>query len=101
MMTENYNAGERISPPKKAYDKEYATQYRKEMEYLLSRGIKPTYVKRDGEYHIPTYKYTKTPELFIAAAEFYNQQRNEKTYNALSNVVQTAAGMSELIESLH
>lgn len=51
------------------YDKEYSTQYTPEKEYLLSKNIKPSFVKViDG---VTTYKYTKTPELFSALVSFY------------------------------
>jgi aminoglycoside phosphotransferase len=76
--------------PNKAFDSEYATQFRKEMEYLKSRGIECTYVKRTGEYRIPTYKYTKTPELFRAVADFYEQHNNEKMFNTLATALRTA-----------
>ena len=53
----------------KKFDKEYATQYVPEMKYLLSKGIKYSFVKDiDG---ITTYKYTKNAELFSALVEFY------------------------------
>ena len=53
----------------KKYDKEYSTQYTPEKEYLLSKNIKPSFVKvLDG---VTTYKYTKTPELFSALVSFY------------------------------
>ena len=51
------------------YDKEYSTQYTPEKEYLMSKNIKPSFVKViDG---VTTYKYTKTPELFLALVSFY------------------------------
>lgn len=51
------------------YDKEYSTQYTPEKEYLLSKNIKPSFVKViDG---VTTYKYTKTPDLFSALVSFY------------------------------
>ena len=50
--------------PNKAFDSEYNTQFKKEMLYLKDRGINPVFIKKIGEYRIPTYKYTKTPELF-------------------------------------
>ena len=54
------------------FDKEYSTQYTPEKEYLLSVGIKPSFVKViDG---ITTYKYTKTSELFSALVFFYAQK---------------------------
>ena len=53
----------------KKYDKEYSTQYTPEKEYLLSKNIKPSFVKvLDG---VTTYKYTKTSELFSALVSFY------------------------------
>lgn len=56
----------------KKFDIEYRTQYTPEKEYLLSVGIKPTYVKVIDE--VTTYKYKKTPELFKALAIFYAQK---------------------------
>ena len=51
------------------FDKEYATQYPKEMKYLESLGIRYTFVKEiDG---ITTYKYSKTSKLFKALESFY------------------------------
>ena len=53
----------------KIFDKEYSTQYTPENEYLYSKGIKPSFVKTINE--VTTYKYTKTPELFLALVSFY------------------------------
>ena len=54
---------------KKIFDMEYTTQVKSEMEYLKSCGIKYTFVKRkDG---VPTYKYTKTEQLFDALRLYY------------------------------
>lgn len=51
------------------FDKEYSTQYTPEKEYLLKKGIKPSFVKIiDG---VTTYKYTKTSELFLVLVSFY------------------------------
>lgn len=53
----------------KKFDKEYSTQYTPEKDYLLTVGIKPSFVKVvDG---VTTYKYTKSSELFKALAIFY------------------------------
>lgn len=58
----------------KKFDKEYSTQYTPEKKYLLKVGIKPSYVKIiDG---ITTYKYTKSPELFLALVSFYMDKDN-------------------------
>jgi len=85
--------GDRPTPPNKAYDSEYATQFRREVEFLKERGFEPTYIKRVGEYRIPTYKYTKTPELFRAVADFYEQRRNEKTFDDLAAMVRTSEAL--------
>lgn len=51
---------------------EYFTQYTPEKEYLLSCGIKPSFVKVING--VTTYKYTKTSELFKLLAIFYVQK---------------------------
>ena len=88
MTYENNNTRPQL--PNKAFDSEYATQFRKEVEYLKSRGIDYTYCKKTGEYRVPTYKYTKTPELVRAVADFYEQHRNEKMFDALATAVRAA-----------
>lgn len=55
----------------KKYDKEYSTQFLKEVEFLSSMGIRYTFVKsNDG---ISTYKYEKSQDLFEVLAFFYAQ----------------------------
>lgn len=66
--------------PKYVFDKEYATQWRREIQFLENKGISYTYAKKHPKYPIITYKYTKTPELFLALAEFYNQVRIDKFF---------------------
>lgn len=56
----------------KKFDKEYSTQYTPEKEFLLSKGIRPSFVKVINE--VTTYKYCKTPELFNALAFYYAQK---------------------------
>ena len=63
--------------PKTVFDKEYSTQWKREVKFLEDKGINYVYAKRHFKYPIIRYKYTKTPELFLALAEFYNQVRNE------------------------
>ncbi len=53
----------------KKFDKEYSTQYTPEKEYLSKKGIKPSFVKIING--VTTYKYKKTPELFLALVSFY------------------------------
>ena len=66
--------------PKYVFDKEYSTQWRKEVQFLEDKGINYTYAKKHYKYPIIRYKYTKTPELFLALAEFYNQVRNQQFF---------------------
>ena len=61
------------SIPKYVFDKEYSTQWRREVEFLEAKGINYVYAKKHFKYHVIRYKYTKTPELFLALAEFYKQ----------------------------
>jgi len=76
--------------PKQAFDMEYATQLRREKEFLSWHGIEPTYVKYSGEYRIPTYKYKKTTRLFNLLASFYRHEeqikRGDQNGNADSRV---------------
>ena len=66
--------------PKTVFDKEYSTQWKREVQFLEDKGIAYTYAKKHPKYPIIRYKYTKTPELFLALAEFYNQVRNESFF---------------------
>lgn len=77
--------------PNKAFDSEYNTQFKKEMLYLKEHGIDPVFIKKTGEYRIPTYKYTKTPELFRVVADFYEQQQNEKSFEHLKRTVDSVS----------
>lgn len=74
--------------PKTVFDKEYSTQWRREVQFLEDKGINYTYAKKHYKYPIIRYKYTKTPELFLALAEFYNQVRNEKFFKDIEKVSQ-------------
>lgn len=51
------------------FDKEYSTQYTKEMKFLLENGIRYTFVKDING--ITTYKYKKTSKLFELLSKFY------------------------------
>ena len=67
-------------------DREYSTQWRREVEFLSSKGIEYVFAKRTGKFAIVTYKYTKTTKLFLALAEFYNQQQYQSNLNAIERV---------------
>ena len=73
------------SIPKYVFDKEYSTQWRREVQFLEDKGINYTFAKKHYKYPIIRYKYTKTPELFLALAEFYNQVRNEQFFKKVDN----------------
>lgn len=63
---------------KKAFDKEYATNFKREKLYLEAMGINPSFVKKDSETGICTYKFTKTVELFEALVEFHRLISKQK-----------------------
>lgn len=56
----------------KKFDKEYSTQYVKEMKFLLNNGIGYSFVKYVNG--INTYKYKKTPKLFECLKLFYENE---------------------------
>ena len=86
MTDKNETKTKRPVIPAHEFDKEYNTQWRKEMEFLRAKGIEYTFAKRVGDYKIPTYKYKKTPQLFLALAEFYNQQQFRKNMDAIDKL---------------
>ena len=55
----------------KKFDKEYATQYTPEKDYLLQNGIMPSFIKVID--NVITYKYTKTSRLFKLLAAYYQK----------------------------
>ncbi|BFK11993.1 hypothetical protein F140042L4_21510 [Coprococcus phoceensis] len=57
----------------KKWDKEYSTQYIPEMKYLKYKGTNYSFVKEING--VTTYKYTKTPELFLALVSFYMENK--------------------------
>nr|DAT80994.1 MAG TPA: hypothetical protein [Caudoviricetes sp.] len=61
--------GEKLKMDKK-FDKEYSTQWIKEVKWLSCHNVRFTFVKRDTN-GITIYKYKKTHQLFSALAEFY------------------------------
>lgn len=93
-FTQSEKTNERTPISPKAFDMEYATQFRKEMEWLKGHGFEPTFTKRTPGTRIPTYKYTKTPELFRCVAEFYENRRNEKQYTRLTGTIEVAKALS-------
>lgn len=65
------------------FDKEYSTQFRDEVDYLRSVGIRYTFVK--DVFGISTYKYTKTPALFYALALFFERLEGERLNHGTEN----------------
>jgi len=86
--------------PKYVFDKEYSTQWRREVEFLEAKGINYVYAKKHYKYHVIRYKYTKTPELFLALAEFYKQvyieNIHKKIDKATSELLPLEKGYIEL-----
>lgn len=78
--------------PKKAFDSEYMTEWRREVQFLRSKGIRYTHVRVKNDYgvRIRQYKYTKTPELFKALYEYYLFVSNEKEYGKLEKAMNEA-----------
>lgn len=74
--------------PKYVFDKEYSTQWRREVEFLESKGIAYTYAKKHYKYPVIKYKYTKTPELFLALAEFYKQVYIENLHKKIDKATE-------------
>ncbi len=64
--------------PNKAFDKEYMTEWVREVKFLASKGIRYNYVKKTQDYQVSQFKYDKTPALFAALAEFYAIVEKEK-----------------------
>lgn len=73
--------------PNKAFDSEYMTEWGREVKFLADKGINYTFIRKTPVYNIKQYKYTKTPELFVALAEFYYQIRNERAYNRFNKAI--------------
>ena len=72
--------------PKQVFDKEYSTQWRREVDFLADKGIDYVYAKRHHKYPVTKYKYKKTPELFLALTEFYKQVMIEEIHKKIGNI---------------
>lgn len=79
---------ERTRPPKWAFDREYSTDWLKEVSWLRSRGIMPVF-KKVNTYGVERYKYTKTPELFASLAIFYKQIQDERQWQRINEMLQS------------
>lgn len=98
METEQKNeTRERL--PNKAFDSEYMTEWVREVRFLADKGIKYTFIRKTPNYNIKQYKYTKTPELFVALAEFYYQVRNEKDWNRFNKAINDSVSLPPEIAS--
>ena len=64
--------------PKQAYDSEYFTEWRREVDFLFAKGINYVFTRKTPTYGITQYKYTKTPELFAALTIFYAMIQAER-----------------------
>lgn len=57
--------------PKWAYDKEYMTEWAREVSFLRARGIEPSYIKQT-RFGVTRFKYTKCAALFAALHDFWH-----------------------------
>ena len=87
---------EMVVRPRKKFDREYATEWRKERDWLAERGFEPTYVKRVGD-GIERYKYKKTAALFEALELFYRMQENERQWINISTAIGTAGQPLDIV----
>ena len=58
---------------KKKIDREYGTQDRKEMFYLIDNGISFSFAKTD-ENGVTTWKFKKTKILFKLLTDYYSER---------------------------
>lgn len=56
------------------FDKEYSTQYWKEVKFLEDNGVKYTFVKT-LENGVSVFKYKKNSELFRLLSIFYMENK--------------------------
>lgn len=88
----------RMMRPRKRYDREYATEWQKERDWLAERGFEPVYVKhitdKDG---LPTgvdrYKYRKSSALFENLAVFYQMQEAERGWRRAQRAIENRGEM--------
>ena len=59
---------------KKKIDREYGTQDRKEMFYLIDNGISFLFAKTD-ENDVTTWKFKKSKELFDLLGNYYSNKQ--------------------------
>lgn len=59
----------------KKFDKEYSTQWIKEVEWLQKHNVFYVFVKTDYN-NITTYKFKKTAQLFLWLFIFYSLNKN-------------------------
>ena len=57
----------------KKIDREYGTQDRKEMFYLIDNGISFSFAKTD-ENDVTTWKFKKSKELFDLLSDYYSNR---------------------------
>ena len=58
----------------KKIDREYGTQDRKEMFYLIDNGISFLFAKTD-ENDVTTWKFKKSKELFDLLSDYYSNKQ--------------------------
>ncbi len=80
---------------RRQFDHEYATEWRRERDWLKERGFTPTFI-RILPGGIERYKYRKTEKLFDALAEFYREVDAERSWKAAERKMSGAAVTKKL-----
>lgn len=75
------------APERRFYDREYATEWRKERDWLAERGFFPTYVKR-LETGIERYKYRKSASLFENLSVFYEIEEAARDWKRIQRGIE-------------
>lgn len=84
--------------PYYAIERRYVTEFLKEMMYLSDKGIRPVQVIVKREWGIRQYKYVKTPELFAALHEFWQQEAGEREFRRVDRDIDRATRPPRWIE---
>ena len=71
---------------KKFFDKEYATQYRKEVAYLREQGFYPCFIKTSSA-GVTTYKFKRSSKLFATIAAFYDNLEKGQEYDKVQDLI--------------
>ena len=83
-MNETREAAQSAMTRKRLYDREYATEWRKERDWLAERGFLPIYVKRQAN-GVDRYKYRKSAALFENLVVFYQMEEAAREWRRIEH----------------